>query len=271
MKKLRFIALLFAASVAAKGFAFGQLGHATVAKIAENHLTETTKSVLSKYLDGQSITQIASWQDRVAQDPAYKHTKAWHSASIDKEGKVRIFKKGKWSLTQGMKETYLPMLNQGWKQMTDSAVAVNIKLLVHMTGDVHCPAHSGFEVHSQKFEFNVDGKPFAFHKFWDSGIMHLAKEPGFEKYAARLDTWTPEQIAEVQKGKLYDWIRANAKIAEPLYDTLTPGAEFNGDEAKKLITDMRAIEDLQLQKAGYRLARVLNELFDPAVAPQRFF
>ncbi len=271
MTKLRFTTILFAAAVALNGFAFGKLGHATVAKIAENHLTEATKTQLNKYLDGKSIAEIASWQDAVRETPEYKHTGKWHSAAIDKDGNVRIFNPKKWGLTKGMESIYTPMLNNGWKQMTDSAVAVHIKLLVHMTGDMHCPSHSGFEAHTQKFEFSVNGNTQAFHKFWDSGIMGLAKEPGYEKYAQKLDTFSTTEIANVQRGKLNEWILENAAIMEPLYTILTPDAVFEGEAATKLITDMSGIENRQIQKAGYRLARVLNEIFDPAVTPQQLF
>ena len=40
--------------------AWGRLGHATVAQVAENHLTPKAKKALKTYLDGQSIAAIAS-------------------------------------------------------------------------------------------------------------------------------------------------------------------------------------------------------------------
>lgn len=270
MKTLKLIAIAIAITVGVKAYGFGSLGHATVAKIAENHLTETTKAEIAKYLNGQSITEVASWMDQVRRTPEYSHTSGWHSASIDKDGKVRIFSKKKAKFTAGIKEIHPQMANGGYKQLSDSAVATNLKLLVHMIGDVHCPSHTCFEGEGQNFEITVNGQNIAFHKFWDSGIMHLTKESKFEKYAKRLDTMSEAEIVELQKGKCYDWIRENAAICKPLYEIMTPGAEFNDEEGKKFVADMQKIEDLQLQKAGYRLARVLNEIFDPEVTPQRF-
>jgi hypothetical protein len=44
-------------------YAWGMLGHATVAQVAENHLTPKAKKALKTYLDGQSIAAIASDAD----------------------------------------------------------------------------------------------------------------------------------------------------------------------------------------------------------------
>ena len=44
-------------------FAWGRLGHATVARIAEEHLTKKARANLDKWLDGESIVYYASWLD----------------------------------------------------------------------------------------------------------------------------------------------------------------------------------------------------------------
>ena len=42
-------------------FAWGRLAHATVAKIAENHLSKKAKKQITTYLDGKSIVYYASY------------------------------------------------------------------------------------------------------------------------------------------------------------------------------------------------------------------
>ena len=43
--------------------AWGRIGHATVAKIAENHLTKRAKKQITKYLHGESIVKWATYAD----------------------------------------------------------------------------------------------------------------------------------------------------------------------------------------------------------------
>ena len=43
--------------------AWGRLGHATVAKIAENHLTKKAKKQITEYMHGESIVKWASYAD----------------------------------------------------------------------------------------------------------------------------------------------------------------------------------------------------------------
>ena len=49
--------------VVSSASAWGRLGHATVAKIAENHLTKKAKKQITEYLHGESIVKWASYAD----------------------------------------------------------------------------------------------------------------------------------------------------------------------------------------------------------------
>lgn len=239
-------------------FGFGRVGHATVAKIAENHLTPAAKANIEKYIDGKSITEVASWMDQVRKQDAYKHTDGWHTAKIAKDGEVKDIK-----AVAGLNGEIAKLENGAYKNLSDSAVAVGIKLIVHMTGDMHCPSHSKFENHSQSFSFKINGEEYAFHKFFDSGFMGLSRKGwSFNDYAKYLDVLAPEAIKEVQKGSVKDWAVKNASVIEPLYEPLHQGAEFNGLDAENRIAYFSAIAERQMQLAGYRLAGILNDIFD---------
>ena len=63
MKKIIFIALtLIMCSQAA--FGWGRVGHATIAKIAQDHLTPKARQIIDEYLDGESIVKYASYADK---------------------------------------------------------------------------------------------------------------------------------------------------------------------------------------------------------------
>lgn len=63
MKRLLLIAAFAALTSAQGAFAWGRLGHAAVARLAEQHLTKKAKANLEKLLDGRSIVYYASWMD----------------------------------------------------------------------------------------------------------------------------------------------------------------------------------------------------------------
>ena len=79
-------------------FAWGRLGHATVARIAEEHLTKKARANLDKWLDGESIVYYASWLDdykpQMLVDLGYDPAKGDrmhqlpHTFSVDAEGEV---------------------------------------------------------------------------------------------------------------------------------------------------------------------------------------
>ena len=59
MKRLLLLCIV-AVLMCGTSYGWGGLAHATVAKIAEDHLTPKAKRLLDKYLDGKSIVYYAS-------------------------------------------------------------------------------------------------------------------------------------------------------------------------------------------------------------------
>ena len=65
MKKI--LILIVVATVHQSAFAWGRLGHETVIKIAERHLTEKTKANIAKYMP-YDLKAAAVWMDRHRRD-----------------------------------------------------------------------------------------------------------------------------------------------------------------------------------------------------------
>ena len=55
--------LFLAALIPASAFGWGRKGHATMAKIAQNHLTKTTQKRVAEILQGTPLVAIASYCD----------------------------------------------------------------------------------------------------------------------------------------------------------------------------------------------------------------
>lgn len=264
----RIIFAILSAVICVNAWAFGRIGHDAVAAIAEANLTPEAKSTIEKYLDGKSIVYYASWMDNVRLQPAYKHTDGWHSASFDANCKSKVWKE-RYRSNLGINTEMAKVENGKYKQMTDSAVAVSIKVLVHLIGDMHCPGHNFFEDKSQNVNFYLDdNEKFRFHKFFDGGVFEKGHKWYYSDYVYHLDRCSDEEKAEIVEGSLIEWEEANARIMRPLYDIITPERKFNKAETLDFLQDMIQLTDNQLLKAGYRLAHVLNSVFDPSYSPK---
>lgn len=259
MNKLKFYFVICSIAMLSSlnSFGFGKVGHATIAKIAENHLTPTAKANIEKYLNGESIVTYASWMDHVRKTDDYKHTDGWHTAALDEKGKVLNVK-----AVKGLNGEISKLENGKYKVLSDSAVAVGIKLITHLVGDMHCPSHSRFQDLDQKFNFKVNGHEFPFHKFFDAGILNLTHPDWtYEDYAKKLDTLNDKKIQKLQFGTVKEWAAGNGRRMRPLYTTLKDGATFSGKDAEALLNHLAPLEEKQMQIAGYRLAGVLNRIF----------
>ncbi len=248
--------------VAFGSHAFGRIGHDAVAYIAECNLTPKAKSTIEKYLGGRSIVYYASWMDYVRLTPEYKYSDGWHSASVDSLGNHKLWKE-RYEAYTGINTVMNNVENGKYKSMPDSAVAVSIKLLVHMIGDMHCPSHTFFEGKTQGINFYLGSVKKRFHKFWDEDIFELAHKWLYEDYRYQLDRLSPKEKEKITNGSLIDWIEGNARTIRPVYDILTPERKFDKAEVSKLVLDMGELTDNQILKAGHRLAHVLNSIFDP--------
>lgn len=255
----RMIVLLVLILSAATAYGWGNLGHQTICIIAEHHLTDRTKREIDKYLQGESIVKYASWLDRVRHTPEYKHTSGWHSSSVTEEGKHSLWGK-KYRVYEGLGGEIEKMKN--YKTMTDSAVAVGIKIIVHLVGDMHCPGHVIFKGTSQKYSFKVFGKEYEFHKFWDSRMLKITRQITPEYYAKLLDSFTPAQRDSISQGSLKEWIEDNASKVRCVYEWVAPGRNYNTMESHDIVMKGSALSDSQIRNAGYRLACILNGIFD---------
>ncbi|QQL50126.1 S1/P1 nuclease [Mucilaginibacter ginkgonis] len=57
-------------------------GHSIVGLIAERHLTPQAKAAIKELLNGQSLSEVASWADEVRNQPQYKYSAPQHFANF---------------------------------------------------------------------------------------------------------------------------------------------------------------------------------------------
>ena len=166
MKKLSILlAVLFSLGSAS---AWNGLGHRTVVEIAKRHLTETTKANLAKYIP-YDIVNDASWMDRNRLGSPYPYSNDWHSYYYD--AKLRHDPNRKISHGDTMRALDLAERNLSiYKELSDSAVIYNIRMILHFVGDMHCPSHCKL-IGGRDGQDNVylKGRKFnTFHGLYDS-------------------------------------------------------------------------------------------------------
>lgn len=261
----RIIILIAAIAFVAEAFAWGTLGHCTIAEIAERNLTPKAKANIEKYTKGAPLSSYAMWMDMVGKDPVLGRngaTKGWHASIVDENCKTSQairdkHRKGRDSAT-GLLE--LEQIFKNRKNHSDSVVMFALKSAIHMVGDMHCPSHLRYTDNKNGGSFKVKffGKTRSLHTVWDWCIIQrVHKKSDWEGYANDLNVLTKKQIKKSTAGWVEDWLEDAGRDIRPTLDWVTPG-DVLGEEFQ---TKARPLAELQMQKSGYRLAKYLNTVF----------
>ena len=156
-KILTLVLLCVALLSVSKASAWSPAGHCTIAHIADQNLTPKARKMCNKYL-GHSLAYYASWLDQWRYSHEYHHTARWHAVGI-KDGK---FVPGQLAGDIADFLAPLTMDDHGiarlkqmqaqlkrYRSLPDSTVTVNLKCIIHMVGDMHCPGHVFFAEQKQ--------------------------------------------------------------------------------------------------------------------------
>ena len=287
MKRLLILATLLLISNQIS-FGWGGVGHAAIAQVAENHISKSTKKTLKKYLPGTNIVEIASDADDnyyvwtrdigfecsnpkiLRRQPSDIDTyptniEPWcHSYSVDSlYNTYRHNREGNEYIRNAVMDLagLIEDLKENKDNMDKDECVKKLSLVVHLIGDIHCPMHILYIPQAPtggKYSFTVKGEKINAHSYWDSKLIKLLEpEWSYYEYSEAVDTASPEEIAEIQKGDVYDWGKASAITALPAHS----------HEPKEILSDEYPEKDrellyLQLRNAGYRLAKALDYIFD---------
>lgn len=264
---------------AAPALAYGQFGHHTIAQIAMANVTPGTAAKVRALLArsnalatpqcrASSVNDASVWADcvRARYSLRFGYSSPWHyqnvnicaafdlkapcrdgncvSAQIDRDVK----------LLQA-KDTPLPERVQA------------LVFLIHFTGDLHMPLHAGDHADLGGNQVRAAYGIYApdrlnLHSIWDGALAERAITDGpplVRRYSAA-------EAAPIQAGTTEDWSREAWDISRSV---TYPSAV--GDEPCKVAPPPRAklddativrlvpIARLQIERAGLRLARLLDE------------
>lgn len=245
--------------LALNAFAWGQKGHDVVAHIAERNLTAAAADSLNSILEGKSAVYWANWLDNASHTPDYAYTKTWHYRNVDAGQTLETAPKEPRGDAMTAIREQIAILSDS--NSTHSQRNLAMKILIHVTGDLHQPMHMGHlsdrggNTHQVRF-FN-DGTNI--HSVWDTKLVNAAHSWTYTEWTEQLDRGTAAQKAELAAGNVDTWANESLGIASRIYNYFTTGSKISYNQ----IAYWTPTVESQLLKGGLRLARILNALLDP--------
>jgi hypothetical protein len=243
------IGVLFLAS-------WGFKGHRAIAGIAQKHLTSNTAYVVSAYLKGQSMADVATWADENRNNT----TAPWHFLNLPLGLSHEQFVQ---AVQQSDNNVYTAILKAEAmlkdKNLSPDEKNEALKYLIHLVGDAHQPMHISRKEDKggNTIQVRFDNKGTNLHSLWDSKLIDhegLSETAILQQY----DTATPAEIRQWQSDSPMEWIWESYQISSELYAQVKPGQDIDEAYYQKYIPVIRR----RVDQAGIRLAGELNRLFN---------
>jgi hypothetical protein len=245
---------------AISAFGWGGEGHSLIARIAEAQLTPAVHAKVVAILGPNvSMASVASWADEVRRQRA--ESAPWHYIDIP-------INKPHLDMTRDC-----PKGDCVIKKIEDFEVVLHdpntppvqrreaLMFLIHFVGDMHQPLHDSDNKDKGGNDVHVvyKGRPTNLHSLWDSAMLgSMGKED--ELFPVYLKE-SEQHAKKWSKGSVENWSEQSHKEAVKVTYGKLPKAD-NGQPIT-ITAEYEAKADPvireQIEKAGDRLARVLNE------------
>ena len=292
-------ALALALLLSSGANAWGTLGHATVAAIANNYLTSGAQTWVTARL-GQGVTMpsVASWADsfrytsggRFSAPYQYAfsatHRSLWFQLILDHSFidaadspptscSVDLARDcGRGGCVVSAIANYTARVQDTTLSPEDQKEA--LEFLIHFIGDITQPLHDEAEqIGGNGIKVTWDSKPTNLHHCWDTQMVE--KAAGGTNTTGTLDTFSQTLIARIDSGSYStqkaSWVSC-ADITTASDCALTWAQDANAFNCQYVLkqdetgaeldgdyyTGAEPIIEVQIAKAGYRLGAWLNAL-----------
>ena len=268
--------------------AWGTLGHAAVAYIAQNYLDEDTAGWAQGVLGDTSdsyLANIASWADEYRGTAEGKWSSPLHfidaedsppsDCNLDYERDC-----GDEGCSISAIANYTQRVGDG--RLSDDNVAEALKFLVHIIGDLVQPLHDeAYATGGNDIDVTFKGYDDNLHSDWDTYIPQVVAGGGELSDA---QAWAGDLVQEIDSGDYKDdaagWIEgddisdavttatrwageANAYVCSVV---MPDGVEAlqQGDLYPEYSNSTASTIELQIARGGYRLANWLNSIHGAA-------
>lgn len=292
MRYFSLSAILLLTLAASHAHAWGDRGHAITALIAWQFMTPVTQ---------QRVTQILATDDSGLVDNSFAAQSTWADEYRDSDrenGKERYRQTFRWHFinlelnradfdaacfgnkplsgpaTAGPAEECITnKIDQFARELRDTDTDARERLralqfLLHLVGDVHQPLHASNNDDkggTQVYVIVGAKNRMTLHRYWDAEIVYRLGRDAESTAANFAQRIGPDEIARWQQGSTRDWTMESWRIARgDIYRRLPeplPSGDYRLDNTYH--NRAREIARVQLQRAGVRIAFMLNSIFDP--------
>lgn len=239
---------------------WSQKGHDVVANIAQRHLTPATAAAVDSLLDGKSMVYWANWLDNASHTPDYAYTKTWHYKNVDEGVRYEEAQANPSGDAVTAVKQQIELLSNPSTPGADPTLA--LKILIHVTGDMHQPMHMGHatDLGGNRVKVKYFGRDTNLHSVWDGSLVESAHKWSYTEWSDQIDRVSKEQEAAIVDGSIDDWAKQTLALATQVYRSTPEGTNLSYDQ----VADATPVIEQQLLNGGLRLAHLLNLIFDPA-------
>ncbi|MGH8144304.1 MAG: S1/P1 nuclease [Steroidobacteraceae bacterium] len=247
--------------------AWGGEGHRIVALIAADRLTPAAHARVADLLGADvraDMEAVSTWADEIRKKRP--GTERWHFVDIEISAQrydaARDCPRGDCVVAQIRKDERLVADDR----LARPARAEALRFLIHFVGDIHQPLHCADhrDRGGNAVRVMFGGEETNLHAVWDTAVVRaLGEDPA--AVAGGLEAQvTQQEMRAWSRGGPVDWANESFSIAKrAIYGPL--GGAYGKRQPIQLPDDYamreRPLAAEQLEKAGVRLATVLNALF----------
>lgn len=249
---------IVATSLTLSASAWGPKGHDVVAYIAEQNLSKGARKHIAAILDGRSMVYVANWLDNASHTPEYSYTKTWHYVNVEpsEQTYANSVKEPKGDVVVAI-NSIMERIKSG--ELTKDEERVELMMLIHLVGDMHCPMHAGHKSDrgGNGTKVKYFGQQKNLHSVWDSEIVESAHRWSYAEWAEQIDIINPKAKKIITQGTPNDWIEESVALATKVYEMSPAGSNLSYD----YVAHFAPIVEQQLLNGGLRLAALLEELY----------
>lgn len=255
MRLLFFVLLLAGQQMTATEFYWGKTGHRVVGELAEQNIKRSTLRKIDKLLDGQSLALVANFGDDIKSDPRFREFGPWHYVNIEpgkKYGDDTPSKRG--DIVSGIQKCIAVVQDEN---ASKEDRAFFLKLLVHFMGDLHQPMHVGYpeDRGGNDIQLRWFNKGTNLHRLWDTDMIEFY-DMSFTELSENLPVLDKKEKERITQGELLDWVADSQLVAKQVYQSVEVGEKLGYSYMYEHFDTVK----IQLQKAGLRLAKLLDEI-----------
>jgi hypothetical protein len=249
-----------------EGLDWGLAGHRNVGHIAEMNLNPEVLETIRKKFNINHLANVANWADTIKKSP--RRRDVLHYTNIAVNHRTYNQKRDcprKRCVTEKIKE-YERFLTD--PESSPKTRKEAFKFLVHLVADVHQPMHLGHKKDrgGNEIAVNFEGKPTNLHRVWDHDLIFL-RGMSQRQFALQLNRSITLENKNQWGGTPDDWSNESRTLV------LDYGYRLEFFKERELsrgyIREGQKIVEERLQRAGIRLAEMLNRLLNNAIKLER--